>query len=162
MTLDLGIDAMTHDTSPLVPPLYARVREGNGSDTTSVRRSWRRPPWLYDGPLTDRVRLTGCRRCHRPIFEALADGVMPARADLVRLSPLAELRHRLAGGTTLRLIPDDDTPFVPRRLASRWLEHLRAHPGRGLPLHDCQLDHGPPDRDLIPAPNTPDHEEPTW
>lgn len=129
----------------------------------SDKTTWRRPPWLYDGPLTDRVRLISCTRCHRPVLEALADTVMPARVDLVRLTPHQELQCLLGGGMTLRLAPDSDSPFIARRLTFRWPVHIRAHPGRGVPLHDCALTWGPVDRSLIRTrPSTTDTEEPTW
>ena len=115
----------------------------------STKTPWRRPPWLYDGPLTDRARLRSCPRCHRPILEALADTVMPARVDLVRLTPAQELRHLVAGGMTLRLIPDPPSPWIPTRLAFRWPEQIRARPGRGLPVHQCGIQHGPPDPQLL-------------
>src|SRR4051812_28084937 len=87
MTLPHDLKSMTDDTSPLVRrPI--RAQEGvMGSDATSVITKPRRPPWLYDGPLTDRARLTSCNRCHRPVLEALADSVMPAHVDLAYLTP---------------------------------------------------------------------------
>lgn len=140
------------------------MRAGGGkpaepADPSPVIR--RRPPWLYDGPLTDRARLTGCTRCHRAVLEALADGVMPAHVDLAHLTPAQELEHLLAGRMTLRLWPDPPTSDV-RRLAFRSALDIRARPGRGLPVHDCAVVRRP-DPTLLshrrPAAWT---EEPTW
>lgn len=74
---------------------------------------------------------------------------MPTRIDLIRLSPLAELEHLVAGGTTYRLWPD--RPGAVLRLTHRNPEHIRAHPGRGMPMHDCAINHGPPDTTILTA-----------
>lgn len=97
-----------------------------------------RPPWLYDGPLTDRVRLISCPRCRRPVLEALADGLIALRIDLTYLTPLEELEHLVAGGHTLMLWPDPPLTGT-RRLGFRGQFHIRARPGRGLPEHDCAV-----------------------
>jgi hypothetical protein len=129
----------------------------------SAPTTWRRPPWLYDGPLTDRVRLRSCNRCHRPVLEALADTVMPARVDLLRLTPQQELTCLVAGGITLRLVPDEPSPWIRTRLTWRWHEQIRAHPGRGVPVHDCTRTWGPVDRSLLhPRPPANLDQEPTW
>lgn len=153
---------MTHDTSSLVPPYNARIKRGKGSGAASVSSTWRRPPWLYDGPLTDRVRLRSCNRCRRPILEALADTVMPARIDLVRLTPQQELQAHVAGVMVLRLVPDPPSPWIHARLCFRWPEQIRTRPGRGLPVHDCARTWGPLDRDLIHPRTTAFTEDPTW
>jgi hypothetical protein len=88
---------------------------------------------------------------------------MPARVDLLRLTPQQELQHLLAGGITLRLVPDQPSQWIPARLCFRWPEQIRAHPGRGLPVHQCHRTWGPVDRSLIrTASRTTDLEEPTW
>lgn len=142
VTGQLDFLSMTDDRLPQVPPYNARTGEGNrGPDvhasSVSTRKP-RRPPWLYDGPLTDRARLISCNRCRRPVLEALADGVMPARVDLIHLTPAQELQHLLAGRMTLRLWPDPASSDE-RRLAFRHAWNIQARPGRGLPLHDCAV-----------------------
>ncbi len=151
---------MTHDRFVSVPPYNARIKGGNEPERTSVRRSRPRPPWLPDGPLTDRVRLTACLRCGRPVLEALAEGVLAARVDPVILSPAAELAHLIAGGITLRLWPEGGQG--DRHLAFRSLVHIRAHPGRGLPCHSCDRNYGPPDFSLFSKPLSTATQEPEW
>lgn len=106
-----------------------------------------RPPWMYDGPLTDQLRNTTCPTCHQPVAEALACGILPTQIDPVRLTPTAELKLRLAGGTTLRIWPDPPVSST-RRLAFRDTQQILAHPGRGVPRHQCGRYHGPPDPDI--------------
>jgi hypothetical protein len=107
---------------------------------------------MEDGPLTDKVRLTGCRTCHRAILTALCEGVVATNADPVILTPPAELALLLTGGTSYALGPD---PIVdrdgqviwqsPLRLFFRTADGIRLHPGRGIAGHVCGRDHGPPD-----------------
>lgn len=158
MTDVLPFPSMTHDTSPLVRP-HARagqVHTEKPSQASSV--SHRRPPWLHDGPLTDRVRLISCNRCRRPVLEALADGLIALKVDLIRLTPLAELEHLVAGGHTLMLWPDPPLTAV-QRLGFRNQWHIRAHPGRGLPEHNCALNHGPADTTILATPTTASYPE---
>lgn len=96
------------------------------------------------------------------MLEALAHGVLALQVDLVRLIPAAELQHLLTGGTTCRLWPDRDGA-TEQHLAFRDASHIRAHPGRGLPVHDCDRLHGQPDQQLLhPIRKTTTTEEPTW
>lgn len=159
MTDRLPLMPLTHDGFLQFDGLYAGAGEGetgpSAHRSSSSAKTWRRPPWLYDGPLTDRARLRSCNRCRRPILEALADTVMPARVDLVRLSPHQELQHLVAGGMTLRLVPDIPSPWIPARLCFRWLEQIRAHPGRGVPVHQCDVVWGDVDRSLIRTAHRP-------
>lgn len=161
MTDVLPFPEMTHDRLSQVRP-HVRAEEGKPgkpADPSSVMR--RRPPWLYDGPLTDRARLISCNRCHRPVLEALADGVMPTRIDLAYLTPLQELEHLLAGGMTLRLWPDPATSDT-RRVAFRRSWDIQAHPGHGLPIHDCAVVRRPDPSLLTHRAHSAWPEEPTF
>lgn len=122
------------------------VHRGNPAQASSV--IGRRPSWLRDGPLTDRVRLIGCRRCRRPVLEALVEGLWAERVDLIRLTPLAELEHLVHGGQTRKLWPDRPGA-IDLHLAFRTQWDIPVHPGRGLPLHDCAISHGPPDPTIL-------------
>ena len=114
-----------------------------------MARPRRKPPWLYDGPLTDRVRLVGCRRCRRAVYEALAGDVLATQVDPVLLTPRAELQLLLTGGLTYGLWPENPLTGV-RHLVIRTVTEIRAHPGRGVPLHDCARHHGPADPRVLP------------
>lgn len=151
VTDQLSIPLVTGDGLSLVRP---HVRAGGGErqngvdaspDTVQLRG---RPSWLGDGPLTDRVRLKPCPRCKHAVLEALVDGLVLSRVDPLRLTPAAELAHRLAGGKVRRLWPD---PCLAGelRLAYRGLIDIRAKPGRGLPEHQCGVRHGHPDPDVL-------------
>lgn len=112
-----------------------KTPSGTGTTGTAGTKPWRRPPWLYDGPLTDRARLEACPRCHRPVLRALLGGHvmgLDTSAEPVRLTVTDEIHARLAGREVVALLAG--------RLVHRWLVDIRANrPDRpALLRHDCR------------------------
>lgn len=154
---------MTHDGSSLGSPLtraHDQTQQRQHPNASSVSPTSPQLPLIpTDRYITERAQLGRCRHCNQPTIRADLGAQICVSADPHRLTPLAELEHKLAGHWTYELLPDTDHGLGPPILRARHLSQIRWRPGRALPEHHCGT-RRPLDPELLtrlgPRPATPD------
>ena len=111
---------------------------------------------------TDQPELVRCRRCNRPVIQARGSFDFLVVVDPVYLTPLEELRARMAERLTYRLSPDERTLSGRRRIDTRFLTEIRSHPGRGLGIHHCDRPRTNLDLTLLDATLVANSPAPGW